>query len=125
MNRFSALLLIFVLSACEKEEPVLSEEPFCVEGEFRQVNPNCVMDSAVGDGIIYDIRIYNHSDLDSITVPGEDIPNAFRVKGNRFYSKLIVQEYIVLVMRCSHLLSLTVFQMCLLHLVAKRLIISR
>ncbi|MFT6970499.1 MAG: hypothetical protein ACJAXX_001065 [Roseivirga sp.] len=88
MNRFSALLLIFVLSACEKEEPVLSEEPFCVEGEFRQVNPNCVMDSAVGDGIIYDIRIYNHSDLDSITVPGEDIPNAFRVKGNRFYFQI-------------------------------------
>lgn len=89
MNQFIALLSLLVLFSCEKEGPVLSEEPLCVEGEFRQLNPHCeVYTEGASQGYIYDIRVYGHPELDSITVPDINLPERFRIKGTRFYFQI-------------------------------------
>jgi hypothetical protein len=86
---FVAASLLGFLSACEKEEPVLSEEPLCLEGEFRQLNPNCtVYIEGASEGYIYDIRVYGHPEVDSITVTGTTLPERFRIRGTRFYFQI-------------------------------------
>lgn len=88
MKRFSALFLLLVFFSCENADPILPEAPLCVEGEFRQLNPHCW---ALVDGVtreIFDLRIYGHSELDSINVPDVDLPEFLRVKGTRFYLQI-------------------------------------
>ncbi len=82
------------LFSCEKGEPPLVEELPCLEGEFRQHNPHCGaflgkdFQGPEADAKLYDIKIYNHAELDSIAVPGISLPESFRVKGQRFYFQL-------------------------------------
>lgn len=70
------------------------EELPCLEGEFRQFNGHCVANLGndfqgdVNAGDLYDIKIYNHAELDSITVPAISLPESFRVRGQRFYFQL-------------------------------------
>jgi hypothetical protein len=60
-----------------------------VEGEFRQRNPHCtVYIEGASEAYIYDIRVYGHPELDSITVTGTTLPELFRIRGTRFYFQI-------------------------------------
>jgi hypothetical protein len=60
-----------------------------VEGEFRQRNPHCtVYIEGASEAYIYDISVYGHPELYSITVTGTTLPELFRIRGTRFYFQI-------------------------------------
>jgi hypothetical protein len=53
-----------------------------------QVNPNCVIGAEVGDGIMYDLRIYNDLEFGNITVSTAGLPEAWKLKKTRIYFQI-------------------------------------